>query len=77
MINEAAIAWLIVIFGFGVPLSHIALSSRGGSWTPPPGSRCPFGPRVGWLVIALMLGPIGWLLYLRARRRQPANQPNV
>jgi hypothetical protein len=77
MISAAAIAWLIVIFGFAVPMGHVAFSPRGGTWTPPPGSRCPFGPRAGWLVIVLMLGPVGWLLFLRARRRQTASHPTV
>jgi len=77
MISAAAIAWLIVIFGFVVPLCHIACSPRSGSWTPPPGSRCPFGPRVGWLVIVLLFGPIGWFLYMRARRRPSASHPIV
>ena len=34
--------------------------------------RCPLGPRVGWLVIVLLLGPLGWLVYM-ARRRGAAN----
>jgi hypothetical protein len=62
-------AWLIVVAGFVLPLLHVALSPRGGRWTPPPGARCPLGPRTGWLVIVLLLGPIGWLLFLRAHRR--------
>jgi hypothetical protein len=61
-------AWLILTLGFVLPLLHVALSARSGPWTPPPGSRCPMGPRVGWLVMVLLLGPIGWLLYWRARR---------
>jgi len=61
-------AWLIVILGYILPLGHVVFSPRGGAWLPPPGSRCPFGPRTGWLVIVLLLGPIGWLLYMRARR---------
>jgi hypothetical protein len=28
------------------------------------------GPRAGWLVLVLFLGPLGWLLYLRARRKR-------
>ena len=35
-----------------------------------PGSGCPLGPRVGWLVLVLLLGPVGWLLYI-VRRRPP------
>ncbi len=62
------IAWAILLFGFLLPLAHVALSPRSGPWAPPPGSRCPLGPRWGWFVVVLLLGPIGWLLYLRARR---------
>jgi len=67
--SATAIAWLVLIFGFALPLSHVALSAQGGPWRPPPGGRCPFGPRTGWFVIVLFLGPLGWLLYLRARGR--------
>jgi hypothetical protein len=61
-------AWLILILGYLLPLAHVGLSPRGGSWRPPPGTRCPFGPRTGWLVMVLLLGPLGWLLYLWSRR---------
>jgi hypothetical protein len=47
----------------------VLLSPRGGRWTPPPGSRCPLGPRVGWIVLVLLLGPVGWLMFWRSRRR--------
>jgi len=67
------IAWLILGFGYLLPLAHVALSRRGGSWTPPPGSGCPLGPRVGWIVLVLLLGPLGWLLFWRSRRRRPLN----
>ncbi|MCW2243473.1 hypothetical protein [Azospirillum canadense] len=59
--------WLILFALYGAPLLHILLSPRGGSWRPPPGSRCPFGPRVGWLVMVLILGPIGWLMFVLRR----------
>ena len=64
--------WLIVFVGFVLPLAHVAFSPRGGPWLPPPGSRCPFGPKAGWLIVVLFLGPIGWLMYMhgRARRRR-------
>ncbi len=67
--SAALLAWLILIFGFLLPVVHVALSPRGGSWRPPPGTRCPFGPRTGWLVIVLLAGPIGWIMYLLARRK--------
>lgn len=63
------LAWLVLVFGFALPLVHVAVSARGGPWRPHPGAGCPFGPRAGWFVIVLFLGPLGWLLYLRARRR--------
>lgn len=61
------LAWTIVIGGWLLPLLHVAVSPASGRWTPPPGSRCPFGPRPGWLVVVLLGGPFGWLLYLKRR----------
>lgn len=64
--------WLILFALYGAPLLHVLLSPGGGSWRPPPGSRCPFGPRAGWLVMVLLLGPIGWLMFaLRRKPRRP------
>ncbi len=71
--TDHALPWLILFALYGVPLVHVALSPRGGRWRPPPGSRCPFGPRAGWLVMVLMLGPVGWLLF--ALRRRPVTPP--
>lgn len=68
--SSTAIAWLILLFGYGLPLLHVTLSRRGGSWTPPTGTRCPLGPRVGWLVLVLLLGPFGWLMFLHGRLRR-------
>lgn len=62
---EEAIAWSVLIFGWAVPLAHIVLSRHGGPWGPPQGSGCPLGPRTGWAVFVLMLGPLGWLLFAR------------
>ena len=64
--------WLIVVLGLVLPLAHVALSPRSGSWLPPRGTLCPLGPRVGWIVMVLFLGPIGWLVYMRARARRGA-----
>lgn len=61
-----AVAAIAVFVG---PLLHVVLSPKGGSWWPAPGARCPFGPRLGWVVMVLMLGPIGWLMYMRARAK--------
>jgi hypothetical protein len=67
MTGDQILAWAILLFGFVLPLAHVAASRLSGPWAPPPGSKCPFGPRVGWLVIVLVLGPLGWLLYMRRR----------
>ena len=67
--EEKLLAWAILGLGWLLPLAHVMLSPRGGSWTPPPGSGCPLGPRVGWIVLVLLLGPVGWLLFWRSRRR--------
>ena len=63
------IAWTILIGGYLLPLLHVALSPRGGPWTAPKDARCPLSPRVGWLVIVLFLGPLGWLMFMRATSR--------
>lgn len=68
--SEVLIAWTILLLGFVAPLAHVILSPSGGPWTPPPGSGCPLGPRVGWIVLVLLLGPLGWLLFLRSRRQR-------
>ncbi|AWU94179.1 hypothetical protein [Azospirillum ramasamyi] len=69
----AAIPWLVLFAFYGLPLLHVALSRRGGGWRPPAGSRCPFGPRAGWLVMVLMLGPVGWLMFALRRPRRASN----
>ena len=64
------LAWTILIVGFVLPMAHIALSPSAGPWRMPPEARCPFSPRIGWLVIVLFLGPIGWVMFMtRGRRR--------
>lgn len=70
--SDAMFAAVVLLGGFALPLLHVLVSPRSGPFRPPPGSRCPIGPRVGWAVIVLLLGPIGWLMYVRGRRR-PAN----
>lgn len=69
---DPALFWLIFLLGFIAPFLHVLLSPRSGPWLPPPGAKCPFGPRIGWLIIVLMLGPIGWLLYMHAKHRRSA-----
>jgi hypothetical protein len=68
---EQAVALLLLVLFVG-PVLHVALSPKGGPWKPTPGSRCPFGPRLGWLAIVLMLGPVGWVMYLSRRRTRAA-----
>lgn len=71
MTSAQLLAWAILIGGFLAPLAHVVASPRSGPWRPPPHSGCPLGPRAGWAVLVLLLGPLGWLLYLRARHRRP------
>jgi len=66
--TETLFAWAVIILGWLLPLALIILLPGAGSWRPPEGSRCPLGTRVGWLVIVLLLGPIGVLLFARRRR---------
>jgi len=67
---------MVLIFGFLLPLAHVLLSPAGGGWRAPAGSRCPFAPRVGWVVLVLLLGPVGWLLFVHARwRRRDRDRP--
>ncbi len=68
---SATAAWMVLIFGYLLPLAHVLLSPAGGAWLPPAGARCPFAPRVGWIVLVLLLGPVGWLLFMHARWRWP------
>ena len=70
--TETVVVWVFLIVGLILPMAHVLLSPRSGGWRPGPGARCPFGPRMGWLVLVFMLGPIGWVMYLRKRGRAPA-----
>ncbi len=65
---NATAAWGLIVGLYLLPLAHVALAASAGPWLPPAGSRCPFGPRLGWLVIVLLLGPLGWLVYMARRR---------
>ncbi len=62
-------ASIVLLVGYGLPLLHVALSPAAGPWLRPEGARCPFGPRLGWLVVVLLLGVFGWLLFFLHRRR--------
>ena len=66
-----AAAWTLLIVGFVLPLIHVGVSARSGPWKAPQGSGCPIGPRWGWLVIVLLLGPVGWLMFMTKRRSRP------
>ncbi len=66
----AAAAWAILICGWALPLLHVLGSRAAGPWRAPEGSACPLGPRAGWLVIVLLCGPVGWLLFRRALSRK-------
>lgn len=70
-----AAAWTLLIIGFVLPLIHVGVAARSGPWKAPEGSGCPIGPRWGWLVIVLFLGPIGWLMFMTKRRPQPPPAP--
>lgn len=69
---DQTIAWIIVVIGFVLPLLHVALSPNGGAWRAPENCRCPFGPRIGWIIIVVMLGPIGWVMFMLSRRQKEA-----
>jgi len=62
--------WTIFIIGFVLPMAHVAFSSAAGPWRMPQGAKCPFSPKVGWLVIILFLGPVGWLMFMSRKGRK-------
>lgn len=65
-LSQTLLAWAFILGFYILPLTHVALSSRGGAWRVAKDARCPFAPRVGWIVIVLVLGAIGWVLFMRA-----------
>ena len=67
-----AAAWTVLIVGFVLPLIHVALSKDIGAAKKADGGSCPFSPRIGWIVIVLFLGPIGWLMFMASRRKRRA-----
>ena len=72
---SATVAWAVLIFGFVLPLIHVGISPKSGPWKAPADSGCPIGPRWGWLLIVLFLGPIGWLMFLRKTRSRGPRTP--
>ncbi len=71
---DTTTAWIFVIAFWLAPVFHVAVSPRSGPVRPPEGARCPFGPRVGWLVIVVLLGAIGWLMFMNAKYRRPVSR---
>ena len=69
---DTTTAWIFVIVFWLAPIVHVATSPRSGPARPPEGARCPFGPCVGWLVIVVLLGAVGWLLFMNAKFRRRA-----
>ncbi|MEQ9170354.1 MAG: hypothetical protein RIE87_04015 [Rhodospirillales bacterium] len=68
-----AAAWAVIVIGFVLPLIHVALSKDIAPGKPAEdGAACPFSPRMGWLVIVLFLGPVGWLMFMASRRKRRA-----
>ena len=67
---DQAIAWGIVVFGIVLPAIHVLLSGVAGGWTAPTDSRCPFGPRTGWLIVVTLLPFAGWLMFAAALRKR-------
>lgn len=68
-----AAAWAVIIIGFVLPLIHVAVSRDIAAPAPgESGAKCPFSPRVGWVVIVLFLGPLGWLMFMASRRKRRA-----
>jgi len=63
-------AFLVVLLGWALPFAHVLFARGAGGWRPPPGSGCPIGHRVGWLVLVLLLGPVGWLMFVTRKSRR-------
>lgn len=64
--------WFVLALFWGLPLLHVCLSPGAGPWRSHRDAQCPFSPRVGWLFLVLMLGPVGWLLFVLSRRSRPS-----
>lgn len=74
---DPVIAWLLAVLLYLAPLIHVAVSPRAGSLMSPHGARCPFGPRLGWIIIVLFLGIFGWFMFMRAHGRRRARMRDV
>ena len=63
-------AWALIVIWILLPTLYIALFSGRGGWTAPKTSKCPFGPKVGWILISCFLGLIGLFLFFRSQRNR-------
>jgi hypothetical protein len=63
------LALTILMLWIVLPTLHVIFSPRSGPWLAPEGTKCPFGPRLGWLTIVIMLGLVGWIMFIRSRNR--------
>jgi len=69
---DPTLAWTILILGYVVPLIHVLIKAPAGHGA---NDRCPFSPRSGWVVLVLLIGPIGWLLFMHSRRQLKSASP--
>jgi len=66
-----SIALTILVALYILPLAHVIFSSKAGPWKLADNNRCPFSPRIGWIVIILFIGVFGWLMfYFSSRKKQ-------
>ena len=67
---SATVAWAVIIIGYVLPLIHVGFTRGLTVPVDTTGTaRCPFSPRLGWLVLVVFLGPIGWGMFILSRRR--------
>ena len=64
-----SIALTILVAVYVLPLAHVILSPKAGPWKLPDKTRCPFSPRIGWIVIILFIGVFGWLMFFFSNRK--------
>jgi hypothetical protein len=74
---DQLIAWTVLIFGIALPAAHVVFAQDAGGWRPGPGGRCPFGPRLGWLIVVTFLPFAGWLMFVAAMRRRRGRTDSV
>ena len=69
---EKLIGLGFVLFGFIFPLIHVVLTMKPA--TQLDASKCPFSSRTGWIIIILILGPLGWLMFLHTLHQNRKNR---